>query len=304
MNLIGRILLPLAAMLVLTQTVSSQTSVPEAEESCSCTCAYYLGEKDIPACQAQCDSGWKERQCADLAMPDMGEKDDETVRFEAEIRSRSQNVSYPMKENFIATQVTIFQASSPEYRQAIWDELEKNKVPQQQQDVADEVDLNAMSTDELEAEILRHKAAVEQLNLPPVMVEDMEGKDAETLRFEGELRSRSQSMRYPLQENVIASQVYIFQISAPEYRQVLWDELEKNTVQLAQQQQQEVADEAGLNAMPTDELDAETLRYMAAVKQLNLPPDMVEDLVEMFQANDAAFRKTMWQRVEESPPTK
>jgi hypothetical protein len=49
------------------------------------------------------------------------------------------------------------------------------------------------------------------------------------------------------------------------------------------------------------EYDAETLRYKAAVEALDLPPDIVEDLVEMFYSNEAAFRETLWQRVNESP---
>ena len=82
---------------------------------------------------------------------------------------------------------------------------------------------------------------------------------------------------------------------------MLWEALEKNKLQLADEQQKEAADAARLQAMPTDGLDAETLRYKAAVEQLNLPPGMAEELVEMFQNNDAAFRETLWQRVRESP---
>ena len=52
--------------------------------------------------------------------------------------------------------------------------------------------------------------------------------------------------------------------------------------------------------MPTEELDAETLRYKAAVEQMNLPPAAIEDLVEMFQANEAPMRELLWQRVREA----
>lgn len=127
---------------------------------------------------------------------------------------------------------------------------------------------------------------------------DEQEKDAETLRFETELRNRSQMMRYPLQENVIASQVYIFQASSPEYRQSLWNELEKDAVQQAEQKQQEIADAQRVQDMPIDELDAETLRYKAAIEQMNLPPDAIEDLVEMFQSNEAPMRELLWQRVQ------
>lgn len=132
-------------------------------------------------------------------------------------------------------------------------------------------------------------------------VSEVEQKDAETMRFEAELRDSSRMMRYPLQESVIDSQVYIFQASAPEQRQALWDGLEEGKKILAQQQEKEAADAESLQNMQTDGLDAETLRYKAAVEQLDLPPGMVEDLVEMFQANDAAMRETLWQRVKESP---
>jgi hypothetical protein len=130
-----------------------------------------------------------------------------------------------------------------------------------------------------------------------ITVADTEDKDTETLRFETELRNRSQMMRYPLQENVIASQVYIFQASSAEYRQAMWNELEKNAIQQTEQKQQEIADAQSLQNMPTDEMDAETLRYKAAIEQMNLPPDAIEDLVEMFQANEAPMRELLWQQV-------
>jgi hypothetical protein len=125
-------------------------------------------------------------------------------------------------------------------------------------------------------------------------------KDAETVRFETELRNVSQQSRYQARENVIASQVYIFQVSAPEQRQALWEDMEKSKQQLAENQEKEAEDAESLQNMDTSEFDAETLRYKAAVEQLDLPPGMVEDLVEMFQSNDAEFRKTLWQRVEAS----
>lgn len=130
-----------------------------------------------------------------------------------------------------------------------------------------------------------------------ITVADTEDKDTETLRFETELRNRSQMMRYPLQENVIASQVYIFQASSAKYRQAMWNELEKNAIQQTEQKQQEIADAQSLQNMPIDEMDAETLRYKAAIEQMNLPPDAIEDLVEMFQANEAPMRELLWQQV-------
>lgn len=199
MNLIYHTILSISASLLLNLCLmldaSAQTGISQAEESCSCTCADYLTEKDLQVCQARCTTGWEERECAVSAIP------------------------------------------------------------------------------------------------------EMEGKDAETQRFEAELRKGSQSMRYPRQENVIASQVYIFQVSAPESRQAMWEELEKDISQVAEQQQGEAADAEQLQAMPTDEMDAETLRYKSAVEQLNLPPAAIIDLVEMFQANDAAMRELLWQRV-------
>ncbi len=204
MNLINRIILPLSASLLLSTVLmpnaSAQTGMSEVEESCSCTCADYLGEKDVQECQARCTTGWEERECAVSVIP------------------------------------------------------------------------------------------------------EMEGKDDETQRFEAELRAGSQAMRYPLQENVIASQVYIFQVSAPESRQAMWEELEKNSSQVAEQQQGEATDAEQLQAMPTDEMDAETLRYKSVVEQLNLPPAAIKDLVEMFQANDAAMRELLWQRVGGAQP--
>jgi hypothetical protein len=176
MNLISRKLLIFSATLFFSMAMApvafGQAGASEAGETCSCTCADYLDEKGMPLCQAQCDSGWEERQCAASAMPEIGDKDAETLRFG---------------------------------------------------------------------------------------------------------------------------------ISSPELRQGLWEDLENARLALAEQDQADADDAESLQNMPTDDLDAETLRYKAAVEQLNLPPGMVEDLVEMFQANDAEFRKTLWQRVEESP---
>lgn len=202
MNLISRNILIFSAALFFSMAMEpvafGQAGVSEAGESCSCICADYLDEKGTPICQEQCDSGWKERQCAASAMPEIAEK------------------------------------------------------------------------------------------------------DAETLRFEAELQSLSRQSRYETAENVIASQVYIFSISSPELRQGLWEDLENARLALVEQEQADADDAERLQNMPTDDLDAETLDYKAAVEQLNLPPGVVEDLVEMFQANDAEFRKTLWQRVEES----
>ena len=159
--------------MVLTPAVFAQTGISEAEERCSCTCADYLVEKDAQECQARCTTGWEERQCAVSAMPEMEGKDAETQRFEAEIRKRSQSMRYPLQENVIASQVFIFQASAPEYRQAIWEELEKNTsqlAEQQQKEAADAEQLQTMPTHEMDAETLRYKAAIEQLNLPPAEI--------------------------------------------------------------------------------------------------------------------------------------
>jgi hypothetical protein len=124
---------------------------------------------------------------------------------------------------------------------------------------------------------------------------DEQEKDAETMRFEAEIRSRSQMMRYPFTENIIASQVEIFQASAPASRQAIWTELEKTKLQQVEHQQQEIADAQSLRDMPTDEFDAETLRYKAAIEQMNLPPAAIEDLVKMFQANEAPMRELLMQ---------
>lgn len=130
---------------------SAQTDMPEAEESCSCTCADYLAEKDVQGCQAQCSTGWEARECVISAMPEMEGKDAETQRFEAELRTSSQAMRYPLQENVIASQVYIFQISAPESRQALWDELEKSKtqlLEQQQQEAVDAAQLQDMPKDE------------------------------------------------------------------------------------------------------------------------------------------------------------
>lgn len=44
--------------------------------------------------------------------------------------------------------------------------------------------------------------------------------------------------------------------------------------------------------------DAETLRYKTAVEQLGLPPEILEEAVEMFHNNDAPMRAQLWRNVE------
>jgi hypothetical protein len=136
--------------------------------------------------------------------------------------------------------------------------------------------------------------------------ESTAAKDAETHEFEAELRQferrgKSGLGQYELRENVIASFVYAFQISSPEQRAELWQQLENDKAEAIEQKRQQEADALEMQSQPPGEYDAETLRYKAAVEKLNLPADLVADLVEMFQANDAPFRNTLWERVKASP---
>jgi hypothetical protein len=73
--------------------------------------------------------------------------------------------------------------------------------------------------------------------------------------------------------------------------------LEKTKLQQVEHQQQEIADAQRLRDMPTDEFDAETLRYKAAIEQMNLPIAATENLVKMFQVNEAPIREMLWQQV-------
>ncbi len=132
-------------------------------------------------------------------------------------------------------------------------------------------------------------------------ITDAGPKDSETLRFEADLRQHSQSGLFQVQENAIEPVVFIFQTATPEQRSEMWAELEQNK-QAAVDYQREQEEQAlqPPSAMEAN-YDAETLRYQEAVKALGLPPDLVEDLVEMFHSNEAAFREVLWQRVNESP---
>lgn len=123
-------------------------------------------------------------------------------------------------------------------------------------------------------------------------------KDPETLRFEAELT------QYKLRENVIASFVYNFQLASPEGRVKLWQSLERDKAEAAALKNQQAAKLLEKIIDPPGKYDAETLRYKEAVKNLELPAGMVEELVEMFHANEAPFRNTLWQRVKESPLNK
>jgi hypothetical protein len=120
-------------------------------------------------------------------------------------------------------------------------------------------------------------------------------KDAETQKFEAELR------QFELRQNIVASFVYAFQISSPEQRTDLWQQLEQDKAEAVELRRQQEADALDVQPQPPGGYDAETLRYKVAVEKLDLPADVVDDLVEMFQANDAPFRETLWERVKESP---
>lgn len=120
-------------------------------------------------------------------------------------------------------------------------------------------------------------------------------KDAETLRFEAELQ------QFEIRENVVASFVYAFQISASEQRAELWQQLENDKAEAGELKRQQDAAALETQSHPPCVYDAETLRYKAAVERLDLPADALEDLVEMFQSNDAPFRETLWERVKQSP---
>lgn len=117
-------------------------------------------------------------------------------------------------------------------------------------------------------------------------------KDAETLRFESELK------QFELRENVVASFVYAFQIASPELRAELWQQLEKDKT--AEKISKTEADAYKTQSRPAGYYDAETLRYKAAVEELDLSAELVEDLIEMFRSNEAPFRKILWERVEEN----
>jgi hypothetical protein len=103
-----------------------------------------------------------------------------------------------------------------------------------------------------------------------------------------------------LPANVVASFSYVFEISSPEQRARLWEELEKDKAEAAEQQRvQKAASIADQVKPPPAKYDAETLRYKAAVEQLDLPPDVIEQSVEMFHSNEEPFRQTLWKNVEE-----
>lgn len=121
-----------------------------------------------------------------------------------------------------------------------------------------------------------------------------EARDTEALRFENELR------QLELQENVIASFAYGFQVGSPEQRAQLWKELEKDKAEAGKHANQQKTRVNVNQAPPSAMYDAETLRYKAAVESLALPPDVVDDLVKMFHSNADAFRQTLWQRVKEN----
>ncbi len=124
---------------------------------------------------------------------------------------------------------------------------------------------------------------------------EISSKDPETLRFEAELT------QYKLRENVVASFVYAFQLASPIERAKMWRALERDKAGAAALKNQQAAKLLEKTIDPPGKYDAETLRYKEAVKNLELPAGMVEELVEMFHANEAPFRNTLWQRAKESP---
>jgi hypothetical protein len=127
---------------------------------------------------------------------------------------------------------------------------------------------------------------------------EISSRDLGALRFEAEL------MQYKLRENVIASVVYTFQLATPKERAKMWQALERDKAEAAALKNQQAAKRLEKSIDPPGKYDAETLRYKEAVKNLELPAGMVEELVEMFHANEAPFRNTLWQRAKESPLNK
>ncbi len=127
---------------------------------------------------------------------------------------------------------------------------------------------------------------------------EISSRDLGALRFEAEL------MQYKLRENVIASVVYTFQLATPKERAKMWQALERDKAEATALKHQQAAKLLEKTIDPPGKYDAETLRYKEAVKNLELPAGMVEELVEMFHANEAPFRNTLWQRVKESPLNK
>jgi hypothetical protein len=133
------------------------------------------------------------------------------------------------------------------------------------------------------------------------VLNDAGPQDEETIRFESELRALSEASQFQMQENAIVAQVFLFQTSTPDVREMLWQDLEQGKQQLAERQREEAAQAAEPPSAAEAGYDSETLRYKAAVEALGLPPDITDDLVEMFHSNEAAFRETLWERVNNSP---
>lgn len=119
-----------------------------------------------------------------------------------------------------------------------------------------------------------------------------EENDTETQKFETDLRQMG------LQDNVIASFAYAFQISGPEQRAQLWVGLEKGKAKAAEYIRLQEAMAGTTQAQTLAAYDAETLRYQSDIEQFGLSPEIMAEMVENFQTSNAAARAFLSQQME------
>ncbi len=93
-----------------------------------------------------------------------------------------------------------------------------------------------------------------------------------------------------LGEDAEKSHHLAFQQAPPDLRARLRDDIDR---QLREKQKAQKA------RLPNSQnkFDAETLRYMSAIEQLGLAPDLVDQMTDNFQRSNAATRAALWQQV-------
>jgi hypothetical protein len=134
-----------------------------AGSGCDCDCRSWELIQSLPGCREECDPKWKAWKCGPYLETGLGELDAETQRYQAEVRQLG------LPENVENTWVYGFKISPPDIRAGIWEELERYRQQQPEQQLpaareaieAEQAEREARKS-KYDDETRRYQAALEQ----------------------------------------------------------------------------------------------------------------------------------------------
>lgn len=133
--------------------------------SCDCSCVNWEYLEQIPGCQSQCDARWRLWQCGPYLETGLGELDEETAAYQAEL------LQMGLAENEAAGMTLSFRDSSAELRESMWGDLENYRAqanPDQLAAAIAEAEAEQLARGgNYDAETLRYKEALEQAGWSP-----------------------------------------------------------------------------------------------------------------------------------------